>query len=299
MTVTDRVAGPNSGAGTLAAAERALAHIAASSHQQHSSENFPVALRVLPRRPRGELLRVYDFARFVDDVGDEAAGDRLALLDLIEADVKKLSGGRPSLAPVLGLQPIVARGALVIGPLCDLIEANRMDQRVRSYAQFDDLLDYCRLSAASIGRMVLCLAGADAPDNVALSDSICAGLQVLEHCQDVAEDARAGRVYLPANDRAAAGVTDTDLVASVTTPQLRRVLALQVTRARALIEEGCPLIGRLHGWARLALTGYCAGGLATAAKLTCIDYDVLAGKTSPSKPRTLLEAIRLTAAVHR
>jgi squalene synthase HpnC len=290
--VTDGVAG--SGAGTLAAAEHVLAQIAAAAHQQNSSENFPVALRLVPQQPRRHLLRVYDFARFVDDVGDEADGDRLALLDLIDADVRKLQGGRPALAPVRGLQQLVRERRLCLDPLIDLIDANRMDQRVRSYARFDDLLDYCRLSAASIGRMVLSLAGHDTPEDLVLSDAICAGLQVLEHCQDVGEDARMGRVYLPADDLAAAGVTDADLIAETATPELRRVIALQVERSRELIIKGSPLIAHLHGWARLALTGYCAGGLATAARLRAIDYDVLARRTRPSKLRTLAEAVRLS-----
>ena len=70
-----------------------LARIAALAPGQARSENFPVALRLLPRRPRTNLMRVYAYARFVDDVGDEASGDRLALLDAVEADVRTLETG--------------------------------------------------------------------------------------------------------------------------------------------------------------------------------------------------------------
>jgi squalene synthase HpnC len=286
-----------SGAGlnapVAAEAQSVLSAIAAASLGQHGSENFPVALRVVPRRPRGHLLRIYTFARFVDDVGDEAPGNRLALLDMIEEDVRTLSTGRPKLAPVAGLGPVVRDCGLPLEPLLDLIEANRMDQRVSRYRTFDDLLAYCRLSAAPIGRMVLSVAGVTGADEVAMSDSITAGLQVLEHCQDVGEDAHAGRVYLPAEDLQAAGATDADLLDATTSPQVRRVIALQVDRARAMLQDGRPLIRQLHGWSRLAVSGYLAGGLATAAALRCGGHDVLATQIRPSKARMIGEAARL------
>jgi squalene synthase HpnC len=238
-------------------------------------------------------MRLYAFARFVDDVGDEAEGNRLELLDLIDQDVHKLRTGRPELPPVAGLAPVMADCDLTIEPLLNLIEANRIDQRVQRYASFDELLGYCRLSAAPIGRMVLQLAGVAGEDLIAKSDSICAGLQVLEHCQDVAEDARAGRVYLPSVDLQSAGVADADLLAASTSPQLRTVVALQVDRARGLLQLGRPLIGRLGGWSRLAVTGYLAGGLATADALQSAGYNVLAGQIRPSKVRTMTHATRL------
>jgi squalene synthase HpnC len=276
-----------------------LAELGASALRQHSAENFPVALRVVPRRPRAQLLSVYAFARFVDDVGDEAPGDRLALLDLIAKDVRTLGTGTPTLAPVAGLAPVIADCGLSIDPLLDLIEANRVDQRVSRYSSFEELLGYCRLSAAPVGRIVLCLAGVNGASAVAMSDAICAGLQVLEHCQDVGEDARADRVYLPADDLRVAGVADSDLLLTTTSPALRRVIALQVQRARDLLGSGRPLIRQLHGWARLALLGYVAGGLATADALDAADYDVLSRAVTPTKMRTAVAAARLAAGAMR
>jgi squalene synthase HpnC len=286
------------GAGVSARADASpiavLADIAAASLQQHTAENFPVALRIVPRLQRDHLLRLYAFARFVDDVGDEAAGDRLVLLDVVEQDVRNLSTSAAELPPVAALAAVMSACPLTIEPLLDLIDANRLDQRVSRYASFADLLDYCRLSAAPVGRMVLCLAGVTDPELVRLSDSICAGLQVLEHCQDVGEDARAGRVYLPTHDLQGAGVADADLLLSTTSPQLRRVVALQVARARDLMQTGRPLLRRLHGWSRVAVTGYLAGGMATAAALEDADYDVLGVAIRPGRVRTISHAARLT-----
>ncbi|HKC28910.1 MAG TPA: squalene synthase HpnC [Jatrophihabitans sp.] len=272
-----------------------LSRIATAAAAQIGGENFPVALRVLPRQPRDHLQRAYAFARFVDDVGDESHGDRLALLDAVDRDIDALPEGAARLTPVRDLGPLVHQHRLALQPLHDLVEANRRDQLVSRYETFEDLLDYCRLSAAPVGRMVLAVADVDDADAAARSDKICAALQVLEHCQDVGEDAAAGRVYLPAHDLAAAGVGDADLRRDTTSPALRRVLALQIERAGRLLDEGKPLIKQLHGWARLAVLGYVAGGRATAAAIRRADYDVLARTVRPSKPGTVWHAARLAA----
>lgn len=272
---------------TGAAAGITLAAVARAAVQQNSAENFPVALRLLPRGPRAQLLRLYTYARFVDDIGDEAPGDRSALLDLVEADVRRL--------PAATLSPVAALGAdrLPQQPLLDLIEANRRDQTVTRYTTFPDLLDYCTLSAAPVGRLVLHLAGVRDERPGVESDAICAGLQVLEHCQDVVEDARAGRVYLPLDDLAAAGIDPDELLSDATAEALATVVAQQVERAEQLLRQGRPLLRRLSGWSRIAVTGYLAGGLATARALRRADFDVLTLSVRAGRIATLGQAIRL------
>jgi squalene synthase HpnC len=235
------------------------------------------------------------YARFVDDVGDEAPGDRTRLLDAVEDDVRALLDGHARLAPVAGLGPVLDEHAASIEALLDLIEANRVDQHTARYESFADLMDYCRLSAAPVGRLVLHIADAVTEQNVADSDAVCAALQVLEHCQDVGEDARAGRVYLPAADLQAAGVADSELTGVTTGPLLRQVVGLQVDRAVELLQAGPTLVRRLSGWARFAVAGYVAGGFATAAALRRADYDVLARTIRPGKGGTAARAIRLVA----
>jgi squalene synthase HpnC len=266
-----------------------LDRLAASSVAQAKNENFPVALRILPKQPRDRLMRLYAYARFVDDVGDEAPGDRVALLDAIDTDVRDLMGGEPRLPVVRGLRPLVEECGTPLAPFLDLIEANRLDQRVHEYATFQDLIHYCNYSAAPVGRVVLHIAGAATEQNIADSDSVCNGLQVLEHCQDVAEDARAGRVYLPAADLPPGA----DLLAITTSPDLRVAVATQVGRAVAMLRPGSDLVRRLRGWPRPAIAGFVGGGLATASALRRADYDVLARTIRPAKGRTAREAVRL------
>jgi squalene synthase HpnC len=272
-----------------------LERVAVRSAEQMRTENFPVALRLLPRRPRTHLARVYGYARFVDDVGDEAPGDRGHLLDLIETDVRALPSGGSRLAAVAALRPLIEECAVPLQPLLDLVEANRLDQRQSRYETFDQLLGYCQLSAAPVGQLVLYVAGAATESNIAASDQVCNGLQVLEHCQDVGEDARAGRVYLPRTDLDAAGVEEKQLHAGFTSPALRRVIGIQVERAVELLNPGRALVHRLSGWARLAVSGYVAGGLATAAALRRADCDVLSTAVRPSRVYTAALAVRLLA----
>jgi len=272
-----------------------LEQIAARSAAQMGAENFPVALRVVPAKPRDRLARIYGFARFIDDVGDTAPGDRLALLDAVEADLHRLATNRAALTPVRELLPLMAECGAPLTPMLDLIAANRVDQTVSRYRNFADLLGYCSLSAAPIGRLVLYVAGAATPANIAESDDVCAALQVLEHCQDVGEDARAGRIYLPSQELRAAGIDDDQLLARTTSGRLRSVVSVQVARSVDLLDRGRPLVRRLSGWSRLAVAGYVGGGLATADALRADDFDVLAAAIGPSRVRTAGHAIRLAA----
>src|ERR1700712_3886003 len=153
-------------------------------------ENFPVASRLLRSGTRRDLLDIYVLARLIDDAGDEAPGDRLALLDTLDADVCRLESETPTLPPVAALSLAVRERGLPVQPFRDLIAANRMDQEVTRYADFAALRAYCRLSAEPVGRLVLNVWGVDDERNEALSDDVCTGLQIAEHLQDIGEDLR-------------------------------------------------------------------------------------------------------------
>lgn len=313
-----------SGAGPVAAADA----IGARAAGQAAGENFPVALRLLPARYRGDLAAVYGFARSTDDMGDEApVPERLALLDELTADIGRLyrslgvapgdgrpqrgappaagepggaqpgqdaagSDGGPRLAVVRALAPAVLRCQIPAQPFLDLIEANRQDQVVSRYPTFEDLARYCKLSANPVGRLVLYVFGAATPQREALSDQVCTALQLAEHWQDVAEDLRAGRIYLPGEDLAAFGCQEADLAAASAGPAVRALMEFETTRARALLDTGAPIVGTLSGAARVAVAGYVAGGRAALAAITAAGHDVLAATRRPRKPRLVIEMVR-------
>jgi squalene synthase HpnC len=231
-------------------------------------ENFPVAMRVLPAPVRRHLLALYDVARVIDDLGDVAAGDRTAaLLDFRDDLATIWHGGTPRATVLRSLAPTVAACDLPEQLFADLIEANLRDQTTVQYATYEELLDYCRLSANPVGRLVLLIFGASTPDRVWLSDRVCTALQIIEHCQDVAEDHRAGRHYMPLEDLRQFAVAPADLGAARAPPAVRALHRYEAHRAGALLRDGAALVGDLRGWARLAVAGYVAGGLAALAAL--------------------------------
>ncbi|AIJ24173.1 squalene synthase HpnC [Amycolatopsis methanolica 239] len=191
------------------------------------------------------------------------------------------------------LLPAIHRRDLELDPFNRLVRANLQDQRVASYATRAELEDYCVLSADPVGRIVLRVFGVRDPVAERLSDRVCTALQLIEHCQDVAEDRRNGRVYLPKAGLAAFGATEADLDATTTSRPVRLAVAAQTARALDLLTEGAALLDRLHGWARLAVAGYIAGGLATLDALRRARWDVLARTPRPRKTGVLAHLIAL------
>ncbi|MFC9930414.1 squalene synthase HpnC [Streptomyces sp. NPDC127190] len=272
-----------------------------------TSENFPVAPFFLPREWRDDLMAVYGFARLVDDIGDgdlapggadarllgvsaTEAENRLALLDAFEADLHRVFDGTPRHPLLRRLQPTVRRRGLTPAPFLGLIAANRQDQLVTRYETYDDLLAYCELSANPVGRLVLGVTGTATPERIRLSDAICTALQIVEHLQDVAEDLRRDRIYLPAEDMKRFHVQETDLSAKTAGASVRALVAYEAQRARVLLNEGAPLVGSVHGRLKLLLAGFVAGGRAAIRAIAAAEYDVLPGPPKPGTIQLLREA---------
>jgi squalene synthase HpnC len=239
-------------------------------------EKFSVASVLLGRTTRAHQTAVYGFARLVDQIGDEVAGDRLVLLDEFEEDLQRVFDATPQHPLLQRLVATVRACSLPREPFLRLIEANRRDQRTTDYRTFDELVEYCDLSANPVGELVLHVFDAATPERIALSDRVCTALQLVEHWQDVGEDFRRGRIYLPAEDRARFGVEAQDLGdQEATSAPLRELLEFEVDRARVLLDEGAPLVGQLRGRARIAVAGYVGGGRAALDALAAARYDVL------------------------
>lgn len=274
-----------------------------------AAENFPVAPAFLPRAWRDGLTAVYGYARLVDDIGDgdlapgghdavllglepEAVDDPLAMLDAFETDLLRVFGsadGPPRHPLLLALQPVVRDHGLTPEPFLGLIEANRQDQRVTRYETYADLAAYCELSANPVGRLVLSLTGTSTPERIRLSDSVCTALQIVEHVQDVAEDLGRDRIYLPAEDMRRFHVSEADLAAPSAGASVRSLTAFEAERARALLDEGVPLVGSVHGRLRLLLAGFVGGGRAALRAVTAAGFDVLPGPPKPTKSGLLRE----------
>jgi phytoene synthase len=246
-------------------------------------ENFPVASRVLPRTVRPHLIAVYGFARLADDIGDEVDGDRLALLDWLEGELELAAVGRAT-HPLLQRVGVTIRDcSLPLEPFRRLIEANRQDQLVHRYASFEDLLAYCRLSANPVGELVLLILGQATPERVRWSDAVCSGLQVVEHLQDVGEDARAGRVYLPGEDMVSFGCSESALLAPSADARVRALVLFEAERAEELLSAAVPLTRTLRRRARLGVAAFAAGGLAAIDGIRAAHGDTLGAPCRPER----------------
>ncbi len=258
------------------------------------TENFPVAARILPASVRQHLQHIYGFARLTDQIGDAATGDRLALLDWLDSEVDAIFAERvPSHAVTQRLVPTVRRYGIPEDPFRRLIEANRQDQRVTSYATFDELLGYCELSANPVGHLVLYVFEAATPERLWLADRISTAMQLAEHWQDVAEDWDNGRVYLPAEDLGRFGYAPARIGARLVDDAFRDLMAFEVDRALAMMARGAPLIRLLPPRRAIAVAAFVEGGRAALRAIEKADYDVLTASPRPTMVDTATMALKL------
>ena len=252
-----------------------------------------MAPRWLPRALRRDLLAIYGFARLADQLGDDEPGDRGELLDALEAELLRAFEGRATLPLLSDLAATARQRRLPREPFLALIEANRRDQVVTRYATWSELEDSCALSANPVGRLVLALFGAATAERIESSDALCTALQLVEHCQDVAEDLGRGRIYLPADERARFGVEEGDLRRAPAPEPLRRLLAFEALRARALLRRGEPLLATLPWLARLCVAGFVAGGHAALDALARAGFDATSHAVVPRRRDIARHAARL------
>jgi squalene synthase HpnC len=216
-----------------------------SSGKGHKDENFPVASVLIGARYRPAVMAFYRFARVADDVADHATATARERLRLLEQMRATLMGKHEKDAPALTLRRALADRKLPSTHALDLLEAFRRDVVRSRYESWDELMDYCRYSAAPVGRMVLDIHGED-PATWPVNDALCAALQVINHLQDCAKDYRElDRVYLPLEELAAAGVTVEALAEPKASPGLRLVIAGLARRTGELLRESRPFAGQI------------------------------------------------------
>lgn len=278
--------------------------------ERAGGENFPVAARVLSRRDRHHLLAIYGFARLVDELGDEIAGDRLGALDWLERELESAYAGRAQHPLMRRLQESLRDCELPRELFLRLIEANRMDQEVKRFQTWEQLRDYCVLSANPVGELVLRVFGLFSAERVALSDRVCTALQLVEHSQDVREDLMRGRIYLPEEDLVRFGCDHDELLLWASSaglsvdldrgghgppygrssgmPQgLRETIEFEMVRARGLLDAGVPLVASIPGRPKLAVAAFVGGGRAALEEVERARCDVLEGVPRASRSRRL------------
>lgn len=248
-------------------------------------ENFTVALRFLPKPLLPHVSAIYAYCRGVDDLGDEAAGDRLALLDAWEADLESCYSGTPTAPHLRALQHTIRAFSIPPEPFHKLITANRMDQTQSRYATYADVLHYCEHSANPVGFLYLLLFGYDDDERRRLSDFTCTALQLANFWQDVRRDWDKGRVYLPQEDMERFGYSEDELAQGVCNQAFRDLMAFQVERTQSLFEQGLPLVDMVDGASRLHIKLFSLGGMRVLDAIRAQGYDVLSKRPVVTKRR--------------
>lgn len=286
----------------------AAAYEACTKLAREHYENFPVG-RLVPRKMQPHVHAVYAFARYADDLADEGyAGsakaqgardvmspeERLAALDDWERQLCA-PPGTPGLHFIfIALHETIRELDLPLSLFTDLLSAFKQDVVKSRYANFHEVLDYCRRSANPVGRLVLLLHGKREEELHLLADHICTGLQLANFWQDVGVDLEKDRMYLPEDDRAQFGVTEESLFAHQADENYRKLLAFQVARAHEIFDQGAPLTNRLRGLLRLEIRLTWLGGTTILRKIEALNYDTLNHRPTVGKgdmARLLVKAL--------
>ena len=218
----------------------------------HRNENFPVASVLIAPRHRPVVLAFYRVARMADDVADNqhlGSDEKLAQLALIEAS---LTGTGDAVDEAVHLRRVLSERRLSAAHILDLLEAFRRDTVKSRYADWAELMDYCRYSAAPVGRFMLDVHG-EGQSAWPASDALCAALQVINHLQDCGKDYREiDRVYIPQDALAAAGLAPSDLGLAAASPAMKGVISGLARRTAGLLATSRALSATTRD-ARLAL----------------------------------------------
>jgi len=250
-------------------------------------ENFLVVSWLLPRRLHQDMFNLYAYCRSVDDLGDEAEGDRLALLGAFRTQLQACFAREAGQPLFVALADTIGRHDLPIEPFERLIRANEQDQTIGRYESYADVTDYCQYSANPVGRLVLMLFGHRDQRRFALSDATCTALQLANFWQDVANDYERGRVYVPLEDLRAYGYSEAELASHAVNDRWRQLMAFEVDRARRLFEQGARLIPLVERRLQVDLRLFTLGGLEILRRIEARGYDVLTSRPHTPKWRQM------------
>ena len=209
-----------------------------SSPQHAAGSSFYTAMKILPAAQRAAMFEIYGFCRRVDDIADSDAprAERLIELAAWRADVNALYGGQdggPVPPRLAGLARPVRDFDLAKEDFLALIDGMEMDA-------FDDIrgpsaaiLDlYCDRVASAVGRLSVRVFGIERAAGTALAHHLGRALQLTNILRDLDEDAGVGRLYLPREALAHAGITTNDPKAALRSATLGQACAEIVARAR-------------------------------------------------------------------
>jgi 15-cis-phytoene synthase len=264
-------------------------------HRRHDPTYY-WATRRLPAEVRPAVHAVYAFVRLMDEIVDgpqrppDPSARRAALdsWELMLAGALRGDGG-PSHPVVAALADAGRRHRLPLGELRLYFDSMRKDSESVRIQTWDELEGYMQGSAGSVGRILAALLGV--PDKRRSEfASLALAFQLTNLVRDVREDWDLDRVYLPAEDLEHFGVSVDQIERRELTPGFRRVVALEVERARLLFRASAPAADRVapdvRRGMRLARSVY----LGVLDRTERLDFDVL-GRRPSLPPWEMAQAV--------
>lgn len=266
------------------------------SGKNAADENFPVGSWLLPAERRPHIACFYAFARAADDIADNPGLDpdeKIRLLDGFEAALDGPMPGQdgPAFSKAIDMTKSLRDTGVSDRHCRDLLAAFRQDALQSRFASWPELMAYCRLSAAPVGRYLIDLHGG-CDFGYWASDALCAALQLINHVQDCGDDYQhMNRVYLPTDWLAEAGAKVDDLGSGASTTGLRQVLDWTLIGIDSLLREAEALPGQLQS-RRLAMEASVIHHIAKALSRQLARRDPLTGRVTLSKPAVAVCSVK-------
>jgi phytoene synthase len=252
-----------------------------------AGSSFTLSFRLLPAPRRRAMTALYAFCRAVDDVVDDIRDPvpAFTVLQWWRDEVGRLHDGAPRHPVTKALLPAVHDYALPRAHFDAILDGMAMDLQHAGFADFDALRLYCHRVAGVVGLLSARIFGYADTGTEAYADKLGLALQLTNIIRDVGEDAMRGRIYLPADEMRAHGVSHDDVLARCETPEFLTLMAAQMVRARAAYDEALATLPARDRRAQRP------GLMMAAAYRTLLD-EIAAGGCHVLRERTSLPPLR-------
>jgi phytoene synthase len=258
-------------------ADRAYAEVERITRAR--ARNFAYGIMVLPRPKRRAIAAIYAFARRVDDIADGPANDaeKRERLEALRAAIEAPPGDD---ATLVALADARERYPIPADALHALLDGGIQDTEQTRYADFEELLGYCKRVAGAVGRACVAVYGADEPER---AETLGVALQLINIIRDVPEDWGLGRVYLPQDELASFGVGEEAIAAGRPTAAWQALMSFEAARARTYLADGLTLLDHLDSRSAACVATFAGLYRKTLDRIEAAGFDVFGGPPQLSR----------------
>jgi phytoene synthase len=264
------------------------------------ARNFYYSFLLLPREQKDAMCAIYAFMRHADDIGDQPGPPLEARRQALSAWRGALQGalqGNYNGDPILpAFHDTVIRYAIPEQYFFDLLDGVNSDLHPRRFETFDDVYRYCYQVASVVGMTTVHVFGFESPEALPLAEKCGVAFQLTNILRDIAEDAGAGRVYLPEDDLARFDLTPRDLIERRQGERFRALMEFEWQRANRYYDDAAPLLGLIRPGSRAAMWTLITIYRRILRRIRAVGFDVYGQRPSLGdleKSWILLRALKL------